>query len=389
METVVIRKAILNAVAASGANVADVAADGAYPGAVVVCENKTANPLKEFLPPITKGTCMGATKQGSQVEVVQIGVLGLDEETITASTRYKIELGNFQEKYESHSKLLGVYAYTSPAILSGNAQTDRENVYTVLKSKINSDSHNNVTAYLLKKVAFTTGSTALPQVGEVFTQATSNATVKLAAIEVTSGTITGGDAAGTAYFYELTGTWSANALVSTGGTSGGKITTHAALSVSGLVIVDDAGYYPAYPGTRKGKSSLYATTGFDDAKFDVGVRSTDTTLAVGGTGWLRGRDALYSMGIGSRMLSDVPSFTEDKNKKVSGSAGFILNALPDASKTYTRFRISVNVNPTDNVLTHYGKIGPYVYELWADESNSTNLNNFESALENALGVTIA
>ena len=79
----------------------------------------------------------------------------------------------------------------------------------------------------------------------------------------------------------------------------------------------------------------------------------------------------------------------EKTQRTSGDPGFILNAAPIAGKTYTIFRIVVNVNATDNVLTHYGKYSPYVFELYADESNSTNLGNFETALEAALGVTIA
>ncbi len=389
MENIVVRKAILSTVAADGDNVLNVAASGAYPGACIVCVDHAVDPVAELLPPITKGTCSRATKLASQAEVVQMGVIGLDQEVITASTRYKIGIGNLETKYEGHSTLLGVYAYTSPAVLTGNAATDRTNVYTVLNTKINNHSNNNVASYLMYKVAFTTGSSFLPQIGETFTQATSSATAVLAAIVVTSGNFTATTAAGTAYFYSNSGTWVADSKVSTGGTSTAEITTAALQTCEGLVLIDDTGYFPAWPGIRKGVSTIEVTEGFDTAQVDVGERTTDTTLLVAGIGWLRSKVGVYSHGIGSRMLQDVPTWNLEKTQRTSGEPGFVLNAAPDAAKVYTIFRIFVDVSPTDNVLTSYGKAGPFIYELYADESNGTNLTNLEGGLETALGVTIA
>jgi len=397
MENVVIRKAILNTVAASGGNVASVAAAGAYPGAAIICADNSANPLAEILPPITKGTCSGATKIASNAEVRQLAVIGMDTEVITASTRYKIELGSIQAKYESHSQLLGTYAYTSPAVLSGSAQTDRSNVYTVLNTKINNKSKNHVMSYLLYKVAFTLGGNAsgsagtdLPVVGTTITQTTSGVTAVIAAVNVTSGTWDGDDAAGDIYLYNVSDvtSWLATSTASTWGTNG-TLTTAASIAINGLAILDDAGYFPAWPGIRKGKSEVLVSSGFDTAKVDIGLRSTDTALTGGAIGVFRGTVGEYSNGIGSRMALDVPTFNLEKTQRTSGDPGFILNASVVTTKNYTLFRIFVDVHPTDNVLTHYGKVGPYVYELYADESNSTNLGNFETALESALGVTIA
>jgi hypothetical protein len=394
----VVRKAIINTAAASGANVLSVAASGPYPGAVVICADNTATQPVEYLPPITKGTCAWATKTVSQAENPQVAIIGMDTEVIVASTRYKIEIGSFFEKYESYSKLMGVYAYTSPATLSGTAQTDRDNVYTVLNTKINADSRNHVTSYLLYKVAFTLGGNAgggagtdQPVPGTTITQATSSVTAVIGAVEVTSGTWDGDDAAGNIYLYNVSavGSWLAASTASTYGTNG-TLTTAAALAINGLAIVDDAGYFPAYPQTRKGFSNVMLTDGFATAQVDVGIRSTDTLLTGTATGVYRGEVGTYAIGIGSDMATRIPSWNETKDMTVTGDARLQLNATPDTSKTYTLFRIAVDVSPTDNVLTHYGGVGPFIYEVWVNEdSGRTNVDAFETALESALGVTIA
>ena len=391
METVVIRKAIINTLGAAGANVANVSASGAYPGACIVCTDNTLNPLVEYLPPITKGTCVRATKLASQAEVVGISVIGMEAETIVASTRYKIEIHCPKEKYMSQHKEPSIYAYTSPAILSGTAVTDMLNVYTILAAKINADTSNHSTAHLMYKVAFTGGTTALPQVGETVTQSTSTITAKIAAVEVTSGNFTATNAAGTIWLYDFSaiGSWDATSETLTGGTSGAVVTTAAALTHSGLVIVDDAGYYAASPSQRKGANSVNVTQGFTTAKVDIGQRSTDTTLLVGGTGLLRGRPAVYSNGIGTEMLTRIAAYHADKMDYVSGDADLILNEAPVAGRTYTEFRIVVNGKPIQEVLTGYEKVGEYVYVLYASEVSGANLTNLETALETALGVTIA
>jgi hypothetical protein len=388
METVVIRKAIINTLAAAGGNVANVSASGAYPGACIVCTNNALATLVEYLPPITKGTCVRATKEASQTEQVQISVLGMANEVIVSSTRYKIEIGCPKDKYMSQHKEPSVYAYTSPAVLSGTPATDRLNVYTVMAAKINNDPYNNCTAYLMYSVAFTGGATALPVIGETVTQATSLATAKVAAVEVTSGNFTATTAAGTIWLYDVAGTWDSASRTLTG-TSTAVVTTAAALVQTGMVIVDSAGYYAASPSQRKGANSVQITAGFTTAKVDVGQRTSDTTLLIAATGILRGRKARYSNGIGSEMLARVPAYHADKLDYVSGDAELILNAAPDATKTYTEFRIVVNGRPIEEVLTGYEKVGEYVYILYADESSGANLTNLETGLEAALGVTIA
>ena len=384
-ENIIVRKGIINTLVATGGNVVNDAASGAYPGACIVVLNNATSPPVEVLPPILKDKIVSGKKLASQAEQTQIAIIGTDEETIVASTRYQVQVGNALEKYESRHKLIGKYSHTAPATLSGTAATDRYNVYYALMGKINADVQTKVTAYLMHKVAFTTGATAMLTIGETITQATSGATAKVAAQLVASGDITTGNAAGTLFVYDVSGSWSASSLVSTGGTSSGTVTTNAALTQgTGLVIVDDANYYAPRPYQRRGVSQVLLTAGFTTAIVEIGI----ATLTAGATGENIGRVGLYSRGIGSRMAQDVPTFTPEGFNVVAGEADFVLNAAPDAAKTYTTFILETNPAPSDNVLTGYSKTGQAIHVLYADESNSTYLSALETAIETALGITI-
>lgn len=386
METTVIRKALINTLAADGGNVKNDSASGAYRGACIICELDTASPIVNYLPPIAKGACKSAVKLASAAEVSQLAVIGFDVETIVAATRYKIEIGSNQETYEGQTRGMFRYAYTSPTILSGNAETDRANVYATLVTKINNHVDNKVTAYALYKVAFTSGATALPVVGETVTQTTSNVTAKIAAVEITSGNFNGGTAAGTIWLYNFSAvaSWSAASKTLTG-TSTAVVTTNAALTTgAGIAILDDAGYYGAAPNSKRGPSWVSCPEGFATAHVEIGT----ATAVITTTGILAGRAAVISQGIGTRMLLDVPTFTPSKEVLVSGNAGFILNMAPIAGYTYTTVIMVVDEAPSDTNITGYGKQAPVNYIVWVSEGDGTNLTNFLSELATALGVTI-
>lgn len=384
---VVIRKGIINTLAASGDNVKDDAASVPnHAGACIICVLNTVTPPVEILPPIWKDEVVSVKYLSSQAEVVQQVVVGRLEEVVVASERYQISIGNEVQKSESGKQALWRYNYVAPATLTGTAATDRSNMYTALNTKINADARNNTTSYLIHSVAFTVGDTALLAVGEVITQATSTATAVVVAVDVTGGNITAGNAVGTIYLRTVTGTWQVGSLVSTGGTSSGVITTAALLTENqGLVIIDDANYYPPRPLTRRGISTIVMTDGFATATLELGI----ATLAAGTTGMTIGVIGLYSRGIGSRMILDVPSFTPDKVYLTEGEAPFILNAAPDAAKTYRTYLIELNTKPSDNVLTGYTKGGLVRYELFAEEdSGLTNVGDFNTAFTAALPITI-
>lgn len=402
MKNVVWKKGIINTLLGdSGANVALAAATGTLPALAYICSDAAStggnpwtlvgNPAVIF-PPIPYGSVTKIEKIVSAAEVRQIAVLGIDTEVIVLSTRYKIEIGNAAERYEGAATPLQPYAYTSPAVLSGNAQTDRNNVYTVLNSKINAR-NNHVTSYLMYVVAFTTGGSVGGAhknfvIGEVVTQETSFATAQVAACVITSGTMADGNAAGNIYLYNITGTWSAAAKYIEGADGAGKtnckVTTNAALAIQGLVIVDDAGYYPSNPSMRRGPSSVITSYGFTLAHFDVGV-STATTEAtkIGLTG-------VISRGIGAHLLTDVPTFNADKTDYASGDASFVVNAAPVSGTNYTQLNIHISSNAVWSSLVPAEFGDQYILVLYIQEdSGLTNHALFLTALAYATGVTPA
>lgn len=256
MKTISVKKGVINAALASGANVKNDAASGPYLGMTIICENNAVTPPVEIIKPIVKGHCIQGVKQNSQAEVSQMVFVGRATETIVANTRYRIELWNGLE-YEKERQSPFKFAYTSDAVLSGTASIDRVNVFTALMNKINAYAPSHATAYVVSKVAYTIGDTAVPVVGEIITQTTSTATAMIVAVNQTSGTITGGDGAGTLYLVPLTGTWVATSKVSTGGTSGAVMTTAALVTAGeGLFIVDNAGYYGSRPNGQRVKSDV-------------------------------------------------------------------------------------------------------------------------------------
>jgi hypothetical protein len=393
------KKAIINTLAASGGNIAIQPAAGALPKLSYICSNDASNhagtpwaPVglpTAILPPITGGTVVAVQKTLSAAEVTQIAIFGRATETITASTAYKLKIGTTLEKYEGKIKGIDVYAYTSPAVLSGTSQTDLDNVMTVLVGKVNNRTSNHITAYLMYKVAFTlgtsTGDVALNfSPGDTVTQQTSAATAKVAAVVITAGTLAADNAAGTIYLYNITGTWSAAAKTLTATSTTEICTTNAALVIQGIVVVDDAGYYPAVPSNRKGPSTYFVAGGFTSAVFEVGV-STATTAAT-----VAGRSPVLGVGIGSRLLQDVPQFNADKTDFSTGNPAFVLNDTPDAAKTYTRLDILFTAPVVKEVLDSSVAIVENIWTLWIQEdAGLTNHATFLTALASATGVTIA
>ncbi len=393
MSRTVIRKAIINTLKSGGGNVKDVSADGPFPGQCIICEDNSASSIANILPPFEKGSVTRAYKVASQAEVAQIALVGRADETVVADTRYQIILFNNAVK-EGQKQTEYIYNYKAPATLTGTPATDRYNMYYDLVNKINAKAYNKVGAYLVHKVAFTAGQTALPQVGETVTQETSGVTAKIAAVSVTSGTINATTAAGYIWLYDVsdTSSWLSASKTLTGGTSGFVCTAAVDITASankgqGMVIVDDGDYFPARPsGASRGKTGVMLTAGFTgtDATVEIGT----STLAVDSTGVLYGRTGVYSRGIGSRMSQNTPVFAPDGETIVTGEADQILNEAVDTTKTYTEFHIIEDAKPSSSTLTGYSKNEDIHYVLYANESNSGYLTALESAIESALSVTI-
>jgi hypothetical protein len=244
-------------------------------GQVTICDADNTNPIvDQFVGlPISNGESYKITALAERTEVQQIAVIGKTAEVIDAAERYGVEIGTVTRKYESKLQQPARYAIKAPTVLSGTAATDRANIFTILQDKINADPFNKVTAAVMHKIAYTlgtttkgvTGSTTVSplvnvttvdkvRVGAPGVQETSAITMNVAAITVTSGTITGGDAAGFIWVYGVSDLTSWNTGVKTLTFTDAVldeniiVTTNAApTEAQGLVITDDAGYFSEIP----------------------------------------------------------------------------------------------------------------------------------------------
>jgi hypothetical protein len=387
METIVVKKGIINVAEAAGANVKVDAADGAFPGQTIVCLDAAVTPPVEIISPIPKGVPVKGIKMNAQAEVRQHTLIGRAQETIVASTRYRIELWNGKE-HEGERQSPFRFAFTSAAVLSGNAATDRVNVYTALQNKINAYGGAYATAYIVSSVAYTLGKTAVPVVGETVTQETSGATAIIAAVVQATNDIDGADSTGVIYLCNLSGTWSAAAKTLTGGTSTAVMTTNAVLTAGeGLLIIDDAGYYGPRPNGQRKLSEIQVTQGFTTAIVE-GLASTITTLTADGVA--TGLPGLYSFGIGTRMLQDVPTFFPGGYGLVDGEAEAQYNVAPLAGTTYRCFIIETDYNASDTNMRNAAMNTPYWWILYVNiDAGSTKVDAFETALEAGLGITFS
>jgi hypothetical protein len=395
--TTVWKKGVINAPYADGGNVTFAAASGALPKMIYICSNDASNHAgtpwtkvntpAEIFPPFIYGSITRIQKTSAVAEVSQIQMIGVGVETIYASTRYKIEGGNVNERHEGGNKPLSPFAYTSPAVLSGTAQTDLNNVYTVLVTKINSKVNKSFTAYLMYKVAFTVGTSTgnvrtLPVVGSTATSAAAAQTVKIAGCVVTSGTFYGDDAAGTMYVYAPAGTLTAASQIWTCTETDCLFTTAAIPVINGIAIVDTAGYYPAFPGIRHGISAWKLSDGFVTATAPAPASGTSAVSVYGKAG-------VYSVGDGTTLLAETGVFNPDKTDTVTGSAEMVTSAAFVAGKTYTRYDFFVNSNPPSNRVADQSANSNIVYTLYLDNVDTSNVTEFDTAIAGLTGVTPA
>lgn len=336
-----------------------------------ICLSKAVDPALVVpigIPPIPYGGVNSYSYLASAVEVRQDCLVGYVDETIVAATRYGVDVGNFQDKYESHAQNIGKYRFTSAATLSGNAATDRHNVYTALATKINNHLSNHVEAFPVYKVAFTGGTTADIVPGERVLQETSGIYATVAKFVITSGTFGGSDSAGFIYLcdFDDISSWASGSKTLTGQTSTGVVTTAAVLTTgAGLHIRDDASYFVGIG--RRGISQVIPAVGFTAALNEVT------------------RAGVYSIGQGTAMLAEYPVFDPTGLNLISGKAENILNAQPLAGTTYRTYVISCKATPPSAESLSGAKIDKDIeIILYVDDGNGTDIGNFETRLATEL-----
>jgi hypothetical protein len=436
MSNSILKKGILNTVAATGTNVlVDTATNSYYVGSNVVSVGASTygvtSPATAVAPltevPLPRGSVKTVTFQSSATEVQQGVFLGVNattgaQEVINANQQYKIMSDIFGEKYETYNKSIRNYGIKAQTNLTGSADLDRANVFTALANQINADTLNYMSASLVSRVAFTagasgTGATALANAsgtnvviaGSAGLQATSLATANIAYLVITSGTIAAGTAAGYAYVYNVSATWSATSYVTTftdAVTSENITITTAAIPTAGqgLYLLDDAGYYQpssaptsmvSFQLSRYGASTVFAPA-TQNAGAYISVATTvgtspNLTTTTSSTNinpvWsiaepIVVRAAVYSKGIGSSMIKSDPFFYYTGEEIVSGDGLQMIafGGAIDTTKNYTRCVIEVEARGSWNGLTGGSESKYLQYVIYADESNGTNLTAFKTAL---------
>jgi len=316
-----VRAAVLNTIAAAGGNVLNDASSGLWSiiggSGELLLGSFPGSPTVQSFDPVAENQ-----------QVVTLGA-SATKETIIADTRYKIEIGNPDDKYESGKRWPVVHAYTSAAVLSGDADTDRLNVYTALVNKINGYGGNNCTAYLLHEFDYTLGGDSAGgttiTAGVKITQANSGATAYVAKASLSSGTWAGNDAAGTIWVYNVSGTIDdAVARAWTVGTFTLTQTISTLVAGTGIACVDDAGYFTSSIG-RSGANWYGATQGFVTSQFEV-IEAP-----------------VYPMGIGSVLAALVPRYNHSKQDAIEGNLDLELQngAAFDTSKTYRKYVFTI------------------------------------------------
>ena len=373
MKQIVEKQAIINVLNTTGGNHIYYDTTNKVWGITAEGSVKTDDPLTLVTPLFNYGDVKSYSYEDSAAEVKKAVIVGLSsangEETIVASTRYKLEIYVPKQRVQGEGNPVYKYAYTSPAALTGTASTDRYNVYTALNTKINAYAGNQVVSYVLHKIAFTGGTDGAGTAtditfGETGTQSTSSATVKVAKAIVTSGTYATDDAAGTIWLYDLSGTWDESSETITCGTSLIVVTTAAALTeAQGLVIIDDGSYYQSI-----------SAGGITEVKLTAGFTTAAATVV---------RTGVYSVGIGSVMAKQVPTYTTNKsdviNYGVEGADFLNMNDDVDSSLTYRKYIFEVEkqwpnaLKGTDTTTR--------LYILWvSDLDTSSELTEFQAAL---------
>ena len=369
--------AILNTLEAAGAQVISSAASREW-GIV-----KTSAKRENLIGPIPYGAGVRVEYFAPQAEVRQLALIGCStvKETIVASTRYRVEIGNPESTYESTPKGPIVFAYTSSASLSGNAVTDRAIVYRALRDRINNYAGANCTAYTLTVADFTLGTSAGDVdtnfvVGETVTQETSALTARVAKCTITSGTFAADTAAGKIWLFALSNedTWLTTLKTLTAAAHVAGVSSNCVVSVTnattihacGLAVLDNAGYFTSSFG-RGGVNYVGVTQGF----------ATDSVeIAIAGQ---------YPMGIGSHMATRRPVYDESKQNLISGNLEYEFqnNDLADAAKTYDKCVIVVKGTSKDNdgMLVE----GEREYILYIDHADG-DLADFKTALNNAIAL---
>lgn len=299
---------------------------------------------------------LGYTATAYAAEVSQVMKLGEGTApTITAATLYKLAGGNPNERDFEYNQELHKYSTKSPSVLTGNAATDRFNVYASLVYKINANrsasqfAGNVVTLTHVASTVFTinTGKNSVwvkcSVSGAVgFITANADSTTTSTKLCVVNGILP-----------VLTDilTQINNPYEGTTTGAGGPSTAVTAVTAGvGLRTVDKAGYYNA-KGTRKGPSTWAVQAGFNK-----------TDLVVGTAG-------VVSSGVGANLAQLVPvRETSSSNLVWGGKEWFPVNEAPVVGSQYTIIDIKSKNTVNTSAMLDAGPTGEIIQRIYADKN---------------------
>lgn len=301
-------------------------------------------------------------KTASQIEIPATALIGVKNDgtakSIANSTRYSVEVINAERTFQSKKYPRMVYSYTTPSENSTMAM-----IVAALVSKINAHTGNGCKAYAAKKIVITGTGAIVPPKGRVVYQGSAGSETWTGIVLHTYSTGAWAAASSVLIVAETSGTFQSGTAINY---AGAAITTTAAATVTeniGLGIVDNGDYYTGE--IKVGPNSFLALNGFASAD---------------GVSYNQSGPGQLAIGIGDIMLKNVAIFSRDKRDLFQGKYEDVFDeGMPVAGKTYDIVLLTIqNETPDQNQQVPYK---PTHYEIYVENSNSTNVTNLVAALK--------
>jgi hypothetical protein len=310
----------------------------------------TPTPVETAFPPVPYGAVSLLKVTHSAAEVKQLALIA-GAETLVPGVQYKLIIECPQEAKEFGP---------APEIYSTlcSATDTKTTLYDRILAKWAAYAGSRVTVGHKVTVPYTLGGAGVvgitPVAGDIMTQTTSGAKIRLTSITLTGGTWGGGDAAGVIHGVLISGTWTnaAKTLVDEILTTKSCTTTAVLTTDHETIVVEDKGDYFNAGIPKKAGASVVRIVGFTTATVTISCEAT------------------YSFGIGTRMLQDIPSWDLQKRNPLSGTAFFNPTVLPVAGTTYSRYDFSVDTSVEIDHLLNTRTNRPSIYSVWVKEDGS-------------------
>jgi hypothetical protein len=316
----------------------------------------------QVIPPIPKGRIMSISFKESVVEKQQYVLVSDDAETIVAAKRYAISMQFPKDRPEGSTHDFRNFAVEAPATLSGNAVTDRANIYDALNNKINAYVPTHTKAKLANVINTKSTGARTITAGTLIYLKTPGTFVGMVAKTVVAGADTTDLAL---LVIPISGTFPSGGtdifcLVSNSGTEINKTSTAYVLK-QGLVIYDEAGYFATKGRLGRGSAPTIFTRGFNYAVSLMQAHS-------------------YSNGVGDDMLANTPEFNQTFQGVDRGDFDNQYVTMPIAGTRYTEYTVKVLGGGIPDAIDGRSADIPIEHILYVKEGTpGTAMANFKNA----------